>query len=127
MKKLINKNGITVRQLKKLVKDLPETNDNGEEFEVWIGAKGNTSNVCKSAYPLNEREDGSDLILAPADVPLSDDECAKFTATLSNDGHFNTQFNYDENINVICNFIDNACARLQELKSDKLIQFINSK
>lgn len=63
MKKLTNNNGITVRQLKELVKDLPETNAEGDDFEVWVGGKNNTSNVCKAIWPLNKRSDGQDIIV----------------------------------------------------------------
>ena len=37
MKNLINKEGITIRELKNWIKDLPEIDEEtGEEFEVWI-------------------------------------------------------------------------------------------
>lgn len=53
MNPIINENGITIKQLKKLVKDLPETNDIGEEYEVWIEDKSNLSNVAKEIWQLN--------------------------------------------------------------------------
>jgi len=58
---LINENGITVKQLKELVKDLPETNESGEEYEVWLTNTSDerVSNVCKYVYRLNE----GDIIL----------------------------------------------------------------
>ena len=59
---LINPTGITIRQLKALVKDLPELNEAGDENEVWIGNNpcGNdASNVCRSIYKLN----AGDIIL----------------------------------------------------------------
>ena len=61
MIKLINKNGITIKQLKELVKDLPETNKNGDDYEVWIGADNNLSNVAKQIWPLND----GDIIIEP--------------------------------------------------------------
>lgn len=58
MKHLVNKNGITVKQLKDLVKDLPETDPaNGEDYEVWIDGtdcKPGLSNACKSIWQLNK-------------------------------------------------------------------------
>ena len=58
MKHLVNKNGITVKQLKELVKDLPETDPaNGEDYEVWIDGtdcKPGLTNACKSIWQLNK-------------------------------------------------------------------------
>lgn len=58
---LINENGITVKQLKELVKDLPETNELGDNYEVWITntEDNRLSSVCKYIYRLND----GDLIL----------------------------------------------------------------
>ena len=58
MKMLRNQNGITIKQLKVLVKDLPETNpDNGEDYEVWIDGtdcESGLSNAAKSIWQLNK-------------------------------------------------------------------------
>jgi len=55
-------NGLTVRELKELIKDWPDVDPvTGEECEVWIGnekEKG-TSNQCTSVFPLNLRNNGS--------------------------------------------------------------------
>ena len=51
---LRNENGITVAELKALVKDLPETDEFGDPYEVWIGNEQGTSNVAKEIWPLNE-------------------------------------------------------------------------
>ena len=49
-----NKNGITIKQLKELVKDLPEQDEYGDDFELWVMNKdGNTSNIAKSIMQLN--------------------------------------------------------------------------
>jgi len=62
-------NGMTVRELKDLVKDWPENNAyTGEETEVWIGSGDEgTSNQVKYAWPLNHRMDdegeSADLLL----------------------------------------------------------------
>lgn len=55
MKPLRNINGITVAELKQLVKDLPEKDDNGEDFEVWIANTDDdfTSNPAKTIMQLN--------------------------------------------------------------------------
>jgi hypothetical protein len=64
MKKLIT-NGLTVRQLKELIKDWPETYDNGEETEVWIEFAGGLSNQVKEVWPLNVRDNGvADIMLS---------------------------------------------------------------
>lgn len=62
MKSLINKTGITIKQLKKLIKDLPETDDNGEDYEVWIENTDDErlSNSAKSIIQLNK----GDIILS---------------------------------------------------------------
>lgn len=50
-------NGMTVRQLKEVVKNWPEINEyTGDECEVWIGT-GGTSNPARYLFPLNRRED----------------------------------------------------------------------
>lgn len=51
---LRSENGITIAELKALVKDLPETDKNGDPYEVWIGNKENTSNVAREIWPFNE-------------------------------------------------------------------------
>jgi broad-specificity NMP kinase len=49
-----NKNGITIKQLKELVKDLPEQDEYGDDFELWVMDKdGHTSNIAKSIMQLN--------------------------------------------------------------------------
>ena len=55
MKALVNKNGITVKELKELVKDLPEQDENGEDFELWVmNTDGSSmSNVAASIMQLN--------------------------------------------------------------------------
>jgi hypothetical protein len=56
MKTLVNKNGITIKELKELVKDLPEQDENGEDFELWVmNTDGSSmSNVAKSIMRLNK-------------------------------------------------------------------------
>ena len=52
---IIDKNGITIKQLKELVKDLPEQDEYGEDFELWVmNTDGSEmSNVAKSITRLN--------------------------------------------------------------------------
>lgn len=52
---VINKNGITIKELKELVKDLPEQDENGEDFELWVmNTDGSSmSNVATSIKQLN--------------------------------------------------------------------------
>ena len=53
---LINETGITVKQLKEWIKDLPEADIDGDEFEVWIdgtGCEPGLTNVCKSVSMLS--------------------------------------------------------------------------
>lgn len=63
MENLINKEGITIKELKNWIKDLPEINEEtGEEYEVWINGTNceyGLSNSCKSIVQLNK----GDIIL----------------------------------------------------------------
>ena len=56
MKPLENKNGITIKELKELVKDLPEIDDNGEDFELWVENTDDNrlSNPAKTIMRLNK-------------------------------------------------------------------------
>ena len=58
MKPFKTKNGITVKQLKKIVKLLPEVNEStGDDYEVWVdgtGCERGLSNVCKEIWQLNK-------------------------------------------------------------------------
>ena len=62
MKPLINKAGITIKQLKELVKDLPEENEYGESYEVWVENTDDErlSNSAKTIMNLNK----GDLIIS---------------------------------------------------------------
>ena len=65
---LRNPNGITVKQLKLLLRDWPEVNEyTGEDCEVWIETEENLSSPATEAMPLNKRVDdgvlSADLIL----------------------------------------------------------------
>lgn len=62
MKTLKNKHGITIKELKELIKDLPEEDDYGSQYEVWIEhtSKKCLSNTCKSIMKLNK----GDIILS---------------------------------------------------------------
>ena len=55
---------LTIKQLKEILSVLPDTNEYGEDYEVWIGNPKNfLSNPVKSVWSLNKREDGCDIIL----------------------------------------------------------------
>lgn len=51
---LRSENGVTIAELKALIKDLPETDKNGDPYELWIGNKESTSNVAHEIWPFNE-------------------------------------------------------------------------
>lgn len=119
MQKLVNKNGITVRQLKELVKDLPEANDDGEEFELWIETHGGLSNVCKNISPLNKREAGQDIMLSMDDETINDR--LMFSAIHVGTG-VQTVFNNDKPVNEVLIFVDTLIARLEELKTQALLR-----
>lgn len=49
-----NEDGITVKQLKEWVKDLPDVDANGESYEVWISANKGWSKLATELCILNE-------------------------------------------------------------------------
>jgi hypothetical protein len=56
-------NGLTVKELKEMIKDWPETNEHGQLTEVWVETDWSTSSVVTEIQPLNMRGDVADLIL----------------------------------------------------------------
>jgi hypothetical protein len=56
MKALVNKTGITIRELKELVKDLPEVDEYGEDYEVWVKNTDDNglTNTAKTIMQLNK-------------------------------------------------------------------------
>jgi chaperonin cofactor prefoldin len=54
---------LTIRQLKEILSVLPDTNEYGEDCEVWMSVGNNLSNVVKSVWSLNLRNEGCDIIL----------------------------------------------------------------
>jgi hypothetical protein len=54
---------LTIRELKEILSVLPDKNEYGEDFEVWMSVGNNLSNVVKSVWSLNLRNDGCDIIL----------------------------------------------------------------
>lgn len=55
---------LTIRELKEILSHLPDTDEYGEDYEVWIGDKNSfTSNVVKSVWSLNLNDNGCDIIL----------------------------------------------------------------
>ena len=53
---LKNENGITIKELKEYVKDLPEEDEYGEDYTVWIGTKEGFSNPCYEIRPLGSND-----------------------------------------------------------------------
>lgn len=50
---LVNSKAITIKELKELVKDLPEVDpDTGEEYELWMSTGERTSSPVKSIWQL---------------------------------------------------------------------------
>lgn len=47
------KNGLTVRELKELIKNWPEVDEHGDEAEVWVEDEYGISNPVRSVWPLN--------------------------------------------------------------------------
>jgi hypothetical protein len=59
-----NFNGLTVKQLKDFVADLPETDQNGDDFTVWIETGRELSSEAKAVRMLNKNDYGCDILIA---------------------------------------------------------------
>lgn len=66
MKELVNSSGITIRQLKQLVENLPEFDENGNDYEVWLENTDDCqlSNSAKRITQLNK----GDIIISARNV-----------------------------------------------------------
>jgi hypothetical protein len=53
---------LTIAELKNLIKNLPEVNEDDEPYLVFIETGDCLSSVVTSVWPLNKREDGSDIL-----------------------------------------------------------------
>ena len=60
---IYNESGITIKQLKDFIKNLPEKNEHNEDYEIWLETGKNLSSPSKSICFLNSREKGSDILL----------------------------------------------------------------
>jgi DNA-binding transcriptional MerR regulator len=60
-------NGLTVKELKELIKDWPETDEHGEDCEVWIETGSNLSSPVTIVSPLNMRNENG---IVSADIIL---------------------------------------------------------
>lgn len=57
-------NGLTVKELKKIINAWPDTDIDGQPYEVWVGKKDDMlSNVIVELWPLNKDGNGSDILL----------------------------------------------------------------
>ena len=60
---LENEKGITIRELKEYINGLPEKDDNGNDFEVWIETGKCLSSPVVEIIPLNAKDNGHDIEL----------------------------------------------------------------
>lgn len=49
-------NGLTVRELKEYIQDWPDTDELGNESEVWMSNIDGTSSQVKVLWPLNSTD-----------------------------------------------------------------------
>ena len=55
---------LTIRKLKEILSVLPDTNESGDDYEVWIcNHHSFTSSPVTSVWSLNEDTTGCDIIL----------------------------------------------------------------
>jgi hypothetical protein len=59
---------LTIKELKEFIKDLPETNINGEPFEVWFQTGKGLSSPVTELSRLNVCKDGYDIYLGNDEV-----------------------------------------------------------
>jgi len=64
-------NGMTVTQLKALIKDWPEVDEMGDPCEVWLATGDMTSSICTQVSSLNLRSfDDGPVVKESADLLL---------------------------------------------------------
>lgn len=57
-------NTLTIRKLKEILSGLPDTNEYGDDYEVWIGSQNDfSSSSVTSVWSLNKTDSGCDIIL----------------------------------------------------------------
>lgn len=55
---------LTIRKLKEILSVLPDTNEYGDDYEVWIGNQNDfSSSPVASVWSLNKTDTGCDIIL----------------------------------------------------------------
>ena len=55
---------LTIRKLKEILSVLPDSNESGDDYEVWIGNQhSSTSSHVTSVWTLNKDVNGCDIIL----------------------------------------------------------------
>jgi len=59
----INTGGVTVKELKEILSRLPDTDENGELYEVWVGNTDVTNSPVTSVWSLNKKQNGCDVLL----------------------------------------------------------------
>jgi len=62
-KPFANPNGVTIKELKEILSGLPDDNEHGEPYEIWIGNEIGESNQLKSVWALNKDHQGCDVAL----------------------------------------------------------------
>lgn len=56
--------GMSVKELKELIKDWPDEYESGEPTAVWIGTGQNRSSVVTVVWPLNKIDDCAEILLS---------------------------------------------------------------
>jgi hypothetical protein len=63
--------GLTVKQLKEMIKDWPEVDLFGDPCEVWLGSGNGLTNICTRVSSLNHRSDHDGVhVVESADLLL---------------------------------------------------------
>jgi hypothetical protein len=56
---------LTIKRLKEILKDMPDEDENGDLFEVWIEGPQGLSNQVFECISLNQKSIGSSILLSP--------------------------------------------------------------
>lgn len=64
---LLNTNGISIADLKRFLQHLPELDDDGDDYQVWLKSGDGVSSPCTAIRLLNLSDDGSDIMLSYSD------------------------------------------------------------
>lgn len=64
-KPFIKSSCITIKELRQIIANLPDTDKYGDDYEVWIGTSDTTSSGARAIWALNRDGEGCDMLIEP--------------------------------------------------------------